>query len=114
MIQIGTPNHNLVTNRFLDGAMTARLYGSMSVSMTLSPPPHFWSPAGSADPTPPRHAGPAGVGRPAAGPADRQAKGHPRPPAQQATEPLAAAGARAAEHRAGHQTPADPADGFFV
>ena len=40
--------------------------------------------------------------------------GQPRPPAQGATVPPAAAGAWAAEHRTGHQTPADPADGFFV
>ena len=40
-IQIGTPNPNLFTNMFLDGAMAARLYGSMSVSMTLSPL-HFY------------------------------------------------------------------------
>ena len=72
-------------------------------------------PAGSADPTPPRHAGPADA-RAARPPARQTARPRapPRPPAQKATEPPAAAGAWAAEHRTGHQTPADPADGFFV
>ena len=72
-------------------------------------------PAGSSDPTPPRHAGPADAR--AARPPGRQTarpRASPRPPTQGATEPPAAARAWAAEHRTGHQTPADPADGFFV